>query len=415
MAINDIMGLLGRAGEVIGGGTPGLYGGLLSEEELRQAKNKASTKALFDLSASLAEAARPQSGRPIGTFGAIAKGLSSAQQGYQGTLQQQAKEKLAMQEMQRQMQAKQRAAEAQKLIAGAYRPAQAANVPMVDGERAAGPVRPEIPAGFDLQAIAPQLMQTAEGRASLSEILGAQKAMRGEAFNLGEGDVRFVTDAFGNTTQVAAGAPKVVEPKLASSFAEAVDSLGLPRKNASQYSEPERLAINKKMNDLAQSKRQIIMDSGQKGFENTSNLRKQFTGEPIYKAYEDMKVSYGQVSSAIKAGTPIGDTAAATKIMKLLDPGSVVRETELGMAMAATGKMDLLKNYFVNYLKGTKLTDSQRAEFQSLSDELFNAAASAYNDKRSEYQILGETFGLNTDVALGKPAKIQGNVKRIGW
>ena len=415
MAINDIMGLLGRAGEAIGGGTPGLYGGLLSEEELRQAKNKASTKALFDLSASLAEAARPQSGRPIGTFGAIAKGLSAAQEGYQGTLQQQAKEKLAMQEMQRQMQAKQRAADAQKLMPNLITEATPARPAEMIGGAPYGMETPAQPGGLNRDVMNQLLALGSEGQKALMDRLALQKTMQGEAFNLGEGDKRFVTDIFGGTTQVAAGAPKVVEPKLSASFAEAVDSLGLPRKNASQYSESDRLAINKKMNDLAQSKRQIIMDSGQKGFENTSNLRKQFTGEPIYKAYEDMKVSYGQVSSAIKAGTPIGDTAAATKIMKLLDPGSVVRETELGMAMAATGKMDLLKNYFENYLKGTKLTDSQRAEFQSLSDELFNAAASAYNDKRSEYEILGETFGLNTDVALGKPAKIQGNVKRIGW
>lgn len=420
MAISDIMGLLGRVGENIGGGTPGIYGGLLSEDELRAAKNRASTKALFDLSASLAEAARPQSGRPVSTFGALAKGLSAAQEGYQGTLQQQAKEKLAMQEMQRQMQSQKRATEVQNLISGAFQPAQAGQAAQPAPYLAGAPygkATPEIPAQparFNLEAIAPQLMQTAEGRAAWGEIMKMQEAMQPKLTTLKpEENLGFYKD--GEWVSVASGAPKVVKPELAASFAEAVDVLGLQRKNASQYTEAERLAINKKMNELAQSKRQIIMNEGQKGFENTSTLKKQFTSEPIYKAYEDMKVSYGQVSSAIKAGTPIGDTAAATKIMKLLDPGSVVRETELGMAMAATGKMDLLKNYFENYMKGTKLTDSQRSEFQSLADELFNAAASAYNEKRNEYAELGASFNLNTDLALGKPAKVQGAVKRIGW
>jgi hypothetical protein len=92
--------------------------------------------------------------------------------------------------------------------------------------------------------------------------------------------------------------------------------------------------------------------------------------------------------------------------MKLLDPGSVVRETELGMAMAATGKMDRLKNYMDLYISGRKLTDSQRTEFQSLANQLYNAAAVAYNEKRGEYEQIGKGFNLNTDLALGKPAKV---------
>ena len=146
------------------------------------------------------------------------------------------------------------------------------------------------------------------------------------------------------------------------------------------------------------------MNEGQKGFENISKLRKDFTSEPVYKEFNDMRAAHSQVISAINANTPIGDTAAATKIMKLLDPGSVVRETELGMAMAATGKMDLLQNYLQNMIDGKKLTPTQRTQFKSLADELYNASAQAYNAKRGEYATIGKEFKLNTDVALGNPA-----------
>ena len=189
------------------------YTGLLSEEDLASARRQATTDALLKLSAGLFQAGAP-SRTPQSLGAALVGGLQGIGSGYQNTLQQAAQQKLAQQKLQADLQAKRRTAEAQALITGAYRPAQAANVPMVDGERAAGPVRPEIPAGFDLQAIAPQLQRTAEGRAALSDILNTQKAMRGEAFNLGQGDLRFVTDAFGNTTQVAAGAPKLTESAL---------------------------------------------------------------------------------------------------------------------------------------------------------------------------------------------------------
>jgi hypothetical protein len=165
---------------------------------------------------------------------------------------------------------------------------------------------------------------------------------------------------------------------------------------------------------LSESKKPlVVMNEGQKGFENTTDLKKQFGGEPIYKEFSGMQTAYSQVTSAIKEGTPIGDTAAATKIMKLLDPGSVVRETELGMAMAATGRMDRLKNYMDLYISGKKLTDSQRTEFQSLADQLYNAAATAYNSKRGEYENIGKGFKLNTDLALGPPAKVMGGATDI--
>jgi hypothetical protein len=102
-------------------------------------------------------------------------------------------------------------------------------------------------------------------------------------------------------------------------------------------------------------------------------------------------------------GTPIADTAAATKIMKLLDPGSVVRESELGMAMAASGKMDRLTNYFQMQMSGQKLTPQQRKDFGSLADELYGAAAQSYNAKKGEYAGFGKTYGLN-DSVLGPDA-----------
>ena len=60
------------------------------------------------------------------------------------------------------------------------------------------------------------------------------------------------------------------------------------------------------------------------------------------------------------------------------------------------------------YISGKKLTDSQRTEFQSLADQLYNAAATAYNSKRGEYERIGKGFKLNTDLALGEPAKVMG-------
>jgi len=151
----------------------------------------------------------------------------------------------------------------------------------------------------------------------------------------------------------------------------------------------------------------VDMTSGQKGFENEMSLSKAFKQEPIYKDYSDMQSAFGQVVSSLSAGTPIGDVAGATKIMKLLDPGSVVRESELAIAMAASGRMDRLQNYFNNMMTGQKLTPTQRDDFKALANELYAAAGDAYNKKRNEYRGFGEAYNFkNLDTALGAPANI---------
>jgi hypothetical protein len=157
----------------------------------------------------------------------------------------------------------------------------------------------------------------------------------------------------------------------------------------------------------------VDMTGGQKGFENEMKLSGAFKQEPIYRDFSDMKSAYGQVVSSLAQGTPIGDVAGATKVMKLLDPGSVVRESELGIAMAAAGRMDLLQNYFNNLMTGQKLTPTQREDFQRLSNELYAAAGQAYNNKRAEYEQFGKTYGFkNLDTALGAPATVPSVMKK---
>jgi hypothetical protein len=155
--------------------------------------------------------------------------------------------------------------------------------------------------------------------------------------------------------------------------------------------------------------------AGEKGFKNEMQLSGAFKGESIYKDFNDMKTAYSQVVSSLSQGTPIGDVAGATKIMKLLDPGSVVRETELGIAMAASGRMDRLQYYFNNFMSGEKLTPTQREDFKALSNELYAAAGQAYNQKRDEYKQFGNAYGFkNLDTALGAPANIPSIIRAPG-
>lgn len=148
----------------------------------------------------------------------------------------------------------------------------------------------------------------------------------------------------------------------------------------------------------------VSVNTGQHGFDNTLKLRGDFRSEPIYKAQQEMQSAYSQIKQSLGQASPAGDLAGATKLMKLLDPGSVVRESELGMAMAATGLLDRARNYASMVAGGTKLTPNQRKEFQTLADALYGESAKAYNSKRGEYSAIADRNGLNVLDVIGAEA-----------
>lgn len=170
---------------------------------------------------------------------------------------------------------------------------------------------------------------------------------------------------------------------------------------------PNTQVQNYELNKASRGAANVSVNTGQKGFDNTLKLRGDFRSEPIYKAHQDVKSAYSQISAALKQASPAGDLAGATKIMKILDPGSVVRESELGMAMAANGMLDRITNYAQMTINGTKLTPNQRKDFQKLADTLYQESINQYNSKRNEYKDIAARNELNEADVVGSPDAIQ--------
>lgn len=139
----------------------------------------------------------------------------------------------------------------------------------------------------------------------------------------------------------------------------------------------------------------ILYETPEKKFDRTSKLREEYTKTPIVRDFQQVQVAYNQISGALKNPSAAGDLAAATKFMKLLDPGSVVRESELGMAMAATGVLDKATNYY-NLLKtGQKLTPEQRKDFMNVAGTLYKASENVVIPLQSQYRGLAAEAGVN--------------------
>ena len=179
--------------------------------------------------------------------------------------------------------------------------------------------------------------------------------------------------------------------------------LGLDRKPITEWTAQDRAAIDEQ---IQKTKRSGAVNLGdQKVFDNTLKLRGDFRSEPVYKGFQEIESAYGQINKGLDAKSPAGDLAAATKFMKLLDPTSVVRESELAMAMSATGALDKLYNYAKMLTTGEKLTPSQRDDFRKLSNEFYSTAYNQYNIKRSEYVGIAERNKLAVEDVVGKAPK----------
>jgi hypothetical protein len=149
-----------------------------------------------------------------------------------------------------------------------------------------------------------------------------------------------------------------------------------------------------------------VFNNTKDDFKNERDLRNDFSGLPTTKAFSEVRSAYDQIHTALKSTSPAGDLAAATKFMKILDPGSVVRESELGMAMAATGALDRFQNYAQMTINGTKLTPKQREDFGQLSRKLYEAAEGRYNQTADEYRGIASQYNLDPE-RVAKPASMQ--------
>lgn len=126
-----------------------------------------------------------------------------------------------------------------------------------------------------------------------------------------------------------------------------------------------------------------------------------------FKAVGD---AYAQINATLDKATqsPAATLAAATKFMKLLDPGSVVRESELGMALQASGVFDRATNYYNTLAKGKVLTANQVADFKNITAQIYGAAQSQQQAIDADYTQRAKTYNLRPEnivqqLGQGKP------------
>jgi hypothetical protein len=214
------------------------------------------------------------------------------------------------------------------------------------------------------------------------------KKMLPEEITLSEGQKRFVTLPDGSVKEVASGGEKLhaVGKNLVTSTGKVVYSAPL---TGEEKANPQEAGLRSSFFNQAQPHIQISQ-------------------------------AYRKIESAPE--TAAGDMSRIFGYMKILDPGSTVREGEYASAENARGVPQSVMAQYNKVLNGQRLTPQQRQEFtQSAGDlvksqqEQFNSQKKYYSDVASHYKIAPENIiydpyaDLNIRTTPPKTPKTQAN------
>lgn len=139
-----------------------------------------------------------------------------------------------------------------------------------------------------------------------------------------------------------------------------------------------------------------IVNPMRETFKDEQALRKEF--EDASKSYIKLTEGYSKVKGALAADPTTSAPAtltAATQFMKMLDPDSVVRESELGMALAAAGVWDRFKNIYNTVQNGKVLTAQQAAEFGRMADIVYGASNTSHQARVQHFQGLARSYNFD--------------------
>lgn len=133
----------------------------------------------------------------------------------------------------------------------------------------------------------------------------------------------------------------------------------------------------------AKSDREATRAAAGKNFKNTSDLRKEFLSQS--KDFQKVRDSYTRVVGSTENPSPAGDLSLIFNYMKMLDPGSVVRESEFATAASAGSYGERIQASVQKVLSGERLTKNMRKDFVDKSGTLMEGMQKQHSKREKNY------------------------------
>jgi hypothetical protein len=132
-----------------------------------------------------------------------------------------------------------------------------------------------------------------------------------------------------------------------------------------------------------------------------TELRKEFIGAQAVKDMQNVATAYDKVNKAATNPSAAGDLSLIFAYMKMLDPGSTVREGEFANAQNAAGVPDQILNLYNRARKGERLNDNQRTDFVDQAANVYEAQLGQFNKLKSSYDKIATKQRFDPELVTG--------------
>lgn len=130
-------------------------------------------------------------------------------------------------------------------------------------------------------------------------------------------------------------------------------------------------------------------------FTRQEKLRKEFEGNTSVKNYLEATQQFSWILSSLWTATWPWDMAAIFQFMKVLDPSSVVRESEFAAAAASVWLWERAFNILDKATKWTLFTQEARKQFVTIAKQLFENRKDAFDERASKFITLAREAWAN--------------------
>ena len=143
-----------------------------------------------------------------------------------------------------------------------------------------------------------------------------------------------------------------------------------------------------------QDKRDEREGLDQTSFNESKQLRSEFITATA--PFRDREEKFEQIYSGAQNPSAAGDIAMIFAYMKMLDPTSVVRESEYATAAAAGPLIDTkTRGLYNQVVLGQRLTAAQRADFLKVTEGVYRTDLKKYETNLGRYQTLATNSNLD--------------------
>ena len=195
---------------------------------------------------------------------------------------------------------------------------------------------------------------------------------------------------------IATGTPKEVE--LPNEIKTAAFRLGI-NPNPKTWTEQDLKAIDQKVRqDKLEGRAVTHVHTGDT---TTNQLSSAFLGQA--KPYIEIAQAYRKVLSAPESAA--GDMSKIFGYMKILDPGSTVREGEAASAQNAAGVPDRILNLYNKTLTGQRLNPTQRADFDNSAYKLVESQKQQFEGLKTHFKDRAISQNANPNNVIYDPFK----------